>query len=227
MKSDWTVTPLTGYFGASLTGRRITDGFDTGWLLSKLEEHLFLVLPDQHITHAEQVALARELGEPTPAHSTTPGHPDFPEILVLEGDKGGKNARWHTDVTFMVTPPTASVLVADVVPVAGGDTLWADTCTAYDRLSEPLRRAVDGLEAVHIITPLAYWASLPTRANNAMMRCDSGTTRRRFSPSFTRWCASIRPPVGQLCLSRRGSPPTSLVFPIQRAMVCWLCCMHT
>jgi alpha-ketoglutarate-dependent taurine dioxygenase len=157
MPSDWTVTPLTGYFGASLTGRRITDGFDPGWLLSTLEEHLLLVLPDQHITHAEQVALARELGEPTPAHPTTPGHPDFPEILVLEGDKGGKNARWHTDVTFMVTPPTASVLVADVVPPAGGDTLWADTRTAYDRLSEPLRRAVDGLEAVHIITPLAYW----------------------------------------------------------------------
>jgi len=49
------------------------------------------------------------------------------------------------------------VLVGDVVPETGGDTLWADLVTAYERLSEPLRALVDNLEAVHRITPLAYW----------------------------------------------------------------------
>jgi taurine dioxygenase len=86
-----------------------------------------------------------------------PGHPDFPEILELDGAKGGRNARWHTDVTFVATPPAASVLVADALPDVGGDTLWADLRSGYDRLSAPLRALIDGMEAVHRITPLAYW----------------------------------------------------------------------
>ena len=51
--------------------------------------------------------------------SGDPGHPDFPEILEQDGAKGGRNARWHTDVTFVATPPAASVLVNDVTPDVG------------------------------------------------------------------------------------------------------------
>jgi taurine dioxygenase len=109
------------------------------------------------VSRAEQVALARTLGEPTPAHPVVPGDPDHPEILELDGAKGGRNARWHTDVTFVATPPACSVLVADELPAYGGDTLWADTRSAYARLAPGLRALVDGLDAVHRIAPLAYW----------------------------------------------------------------------
>jgi len=150
------VTPLTGTFGAEIGGGRLA-GVDGEWLMSTLQDHRVLIARDQFLTHAEQVALARSMGEPTPAHPVVPGHPDHPEILELDGAKGGRNARWHTDVTFVATPPAASVLVGDVVPEWGGDTMWADTRTAYERLVPALRDAVDGLEAVHRITPLAYW----------------------------------------------------------------------
>jgi len=157
MTEAWTLTPITGVFGVELTGALARDGLDGGWLSSLLEEHRLLVLRDQHLTHAEQVALARKLGEPTQAHPVIPGHPDFPEILEQDGAKGGRNARWHTDVTFVPSPPAASVLVGDATPTFGGDTMFADTRTAYECLAEPLRRLVDQLEAVHRITPLAYW----------------------------------------------------------------------
>jgi alpha-ketoglutarate-dependent taurine dioxygenase len=148
---------MTGVFGAELVGGRIAEAFDADWLLAVLEQHLVVVLRDQHLTHAQQVALARALGSPTPAHPVVPGHPDHPEILELDGAAGGRNARWHTDVTFVPTPPAASVLVGDVMPPYGGDTLWADMRSAYDRLAAPLRTMIDGLEAVHRISPLAYW----------------------------------------------------------------------
>jgi taurine dioxygenase len=153
----WTQTPITGTFGLELTGHELRKGFDPNWLLDLLEQHLVVVIRDQFLTHAEQVAVARALGEPTPAHPVVPGHPDYPEILELDAAKGGKNARWHTDVTFVATPPAASVLVGDVVPAFGGDTLWADLRTGYERLAAPLRALVDDLEAVHRITPIAYW----------------------------------------------------------------------
>ena len=84
----WTVTPLTGTFGAELVGDRLDGTHDAAALASLLHQHLVLVARDQDLTTVEQVALARSLGEPTPAHPVVPGHPDHPEILVLDGAMG-------------------------------------------------------------------------------------------------------------------------------------------
>ena len=156
-QSSWTLTPMTGVFGMELSGGDVRTDLATGWLLRMLEQHLVVVIRDQFLSHAEQVALAHSLGEPTPAHPVVPGHPDFPEILELDSQKGGKNARWHTDVTFVSSPPAASVLVADHVPAYGGDTMWVSMRDAYNTLSAPLKELAQKLEAVHRISPLAYW----------------------------------------------------------------------
>jgi len=150
-------TQITGVFGAEIDGVDLRRDFAEGEVLTLLEKHLVLVFRDQFLSPADQVTLARSLGEPTPAHPVVPGHPDHPEILVLDAQKGGKNARWHTDVTFVATPPAASVLVAEHVPDWGGDTMWVDTRSAYERLHPALRDAIRDLRAVHRISPLAYW----------------------------------------------------------------------
>jgi len=156
-RTAWTTTPITGVFGIELTGGNVRTDLDPGFLLNLLEENLVVVIREQFLSHGEQVALAATLGEPTPAHPVVPGHPDFPEILELDSQKGGKNARWHTDVTFVASPPAASVLVADHVPAYGGDTMWVSMRDAYNTLSAPLKELVGSLEAVHRIAPLAYW----------------------------------------------------------------------
>ncbi len=153
----WKVRPLTGNFGAEVTDVDLRTYDDGRALLELLERHLVLVFRDQNLTHAEQSRIARLMGEVTPAHPVVPGHPDFPEILELNALQGGKNARWHTDVTFVENPPAASILVADVIPEFGGDTLWADARAAFAALAPALREAVSQLEAVHRISPLAYW----------------------------------------------------------------------
>ena len=101
---------------------------------------------------------------------------DFPLATGLNGggldaDQGGRNARWHTDVTFVAEPPAASILVGDAVPEFGGDTLWADLRTAYEQLAAPLRDLVDELQAVHRISPLAYWGE---PFDSALSRDDAG-----------------------------------------------------
>jgi len=154
---SWEQTPLTPGFGIELSGGDARADLAAGELRALVEEHLVVVLRDQELDPGAQVALARGLGEPTPAHPVVPGHPDHPELLVLDAAAGGRNARWHTDVTFVDRPPAMSVLVADRLPPAGGDTLWSDLRGAYDRLAAPVRTLVDGLEAVHRISPLAYW----------------------------------------------------------------------
>lgn len=159
---NWIISPIIGSpergtFGADLSAGSLTDPADVSVLAELLTQHLVLVLRGQQLDHAGQVALARALGEPTPAHPVVPGHPDHPEILELDGAQGGRNARWHTDVTFVPEPPAASVLVADLTPASGGDTLWADMRTAHTMLSPAISELIADLEAVHRISPLAYW----------------------------------------------------------------------
>ena len=46
----------------------------------------------------------------------------------------------------------------------GGDTLWSDSTAAYEALSEPLRRFLDGLTARHSVAksfPAERWQSDP------------------------------------------------------------------
>jgi len=91
------VKPLTGTFGAEITDVDIRKGFRAGELLALLETHLVVVARGQDLSLADQVEVARSLGEPTPAHPVVPGHPDYPEVLILDSNQGGKNARWHTE----------------------------------------------------------------------------------------------------------------------------------
>jgi len=112
-------------------------------------EHLVLFFPDQHLSHADHVALGRRFGE-IEIHPYIPKvSADFPEIVVLDSDQGAHADVWHTDVTFSPTPPMASILSMVVCPARGGDTLWTNQYLAYETLSAPIRELVDGLTAVH------------------------------------------------------------------------------
>lgn len=216
----WKIRPLTGAFGAELSRGDARTDLEPGQLLALLEEHLVLVLRDQHLSHGEQVALAHSIGEPTPAHPVVPGHPDHPEILELDGAKGGKNARWHTDVTFVSTPPAGSVLVADVVPEWGGDTLWADMRTAYERLSPSLQQLVDGLEAVHRISPLAYWGEPLIRQCRVKTPRSYSTMPPRFRRSCIQLYASTRALARRRCSSILVLQLTSLDTHALKAKTC-------
>ncbi len=59
------------------------------------------------------------------------------------------NAVWHTDVTFLPTPALGAVLSAKLLPAYGGDTLWASGIAAYEALSAPMKRLLDGSTATH------------------------------------------------------------------------------
>jgi taurine dioxygenase len=55
---------------------------------------------------------------------------------------------WHSDTTYLDTPPMGSMLYALEVPPHGGDTLFANQYLAYETLSAPLRAFLDGLTAI-------------------------------------------------------------------------------
>ena len=147
------VLPVTPRIGAEIRNIALSADLSDATLAAievLLLRHKVLFFRGQHhLDDAGQEAFARRLGDLAP-HPTQAVVPGTASILELDSSRGGGRAdRWHTDVTFVPAYPKASVLRGVVIPPVGGDTIWANTATAYDDLPEPLRQLADGLRAVH------------------------------------------------------------------------------
>ena len=59
------------------------------------------------------------------------------------------NQLWHTDSSFKATPALASVLSARIIPDDGGETEFASTRLAWDRLPDAQKEELRDLVAVH------------------------------------------------------------------------------
>jgi taurine dioxygenase len=152
------LSPLSPTIGAEVEGVSLGEPLDPELhveLNRALLEWKVLFFRDQNITHAQQVAFARNWG-PLESHPfarvTSFNQPDDkPEVVRLEkgADAKGQENVWHSDVTWRECPSLGSVLRAIEVPPVGGDTLWADMAAAYDCLPEGVKDRIDGLVAVH------------------------------------------------------------------------------
>src|SRR3984957_8040444 len=130
-----------------------------------LVEHQVLWSRNQPITPETQCRFAARFGS-LHIHPIYPVLPELPEIMLIDTHEGflPDNDNWHTDVTFSKTPPLAGILAAKRIPPIGGDTLWSDSVAAYEALSEPMRRFLDGLTAQHSVAksfPPERWQSDP------------------------------------------------------------------
>ncbi|MGW9263645.1 TauD/TfdA dioxygenase family protein [Gordonia terrae] len=138
-------------FGAEIRGVDVASASDAqvAALRQALIDYKVIVLRDQDLDDAAHIRFGNRLGD------LTFGHPvwnsgDVPnEVYSLDSADNGFADVWHTDVTFMPRPPMGSILRPVVLPRNGGDTNWADAELAYRSLSEPIRRMIDGLSAVH------------------------------------------------------------------------------
>jgi taurine dioxygenase len=146
------VAPLTGSLGAEVEGVDLADVDDD--LFTELHRaflaHKVLFFRDQPLSPASHVAFGRRWGD-LEVHPFIRGHPEHPEILVLEStaEKPDAAQSWHSDVTFRPCPSLGSILRGRVVPPVGGDTVWADMERAYEGLSDRLKDRIEGAVAVH------------------------------------------------------------------------------
>ena len=147
------VKPIAGRIGAKIKGVNLADHLSDeiiSEIRKALVEYKVIFFRGQELDANGQVDFARRFGEVTTAHPTVPSLPEHPEVLDLDYSRTVARANnWHTDVTFVDRPPLGSVLRALVIPPAGGDTIWANSVTAYQDLPEHLRNLADKLWAVH------------------------------------------------------------------------------
>jgi taurine dioxygenase len=155
------ITPAIGVelHGVDVSGnlpqslvQRIKDG---------LRDRLVVRLRGQKLSDPELIAFSRLLGEldpPGPNPYGAPFLPEFPELNVISnvvengrpiGNLGAGEAVWHADLTYINTPPQASVLYSLEIPLEGGATYFANMNAAYEALPTDLKERIGGMAAMH------------------------------------------------------------------------------
>jgi taurine dioxygenase len=118
-----------------------------------LIDNLVIFFRDQELSIEQHKDFGRRFGK-LHIHPNAPKLiAEHPEILVVKADEKSKivaGEDWHSDVSCDEEPPMGSILyMHEPAANGGGDTMFANMYTAYDKLSEPMKRMLEGFTAIH------------------------------------------------------------------------------
>lgn len=159
------ITPLTSTFVADISGVRLgsitDDDFEAiyhAWL-----DYGVLRFRDQPLKDDELQSFSARFGPLEERPMGRMSEADRAKVknrfvtvlsnIIVDGKPigglGNAEATWHSDMTYIETPPPASVLLGVEIPEQGGDTYFADQKAAYDLLPDNLKSRVTGLTIKH------------------------------------------------------------------------------
>ncbi len=149
------VIPTPEGFGAEITGVDLSRALEADVLAevkAAWARHSVVAFPGQPLSLEALEAFTQQIGRfgVDPFIAPMAGHPNVLE-LRREPDEKATNfgAGWHSDWSFQPVPPAATLLRSQVIPPVGGDTLFADTASAYEALSPAFQAMISKLRAVH------------------------------------------------------------------------------
>jgi taurine dioxygenase len=147
------VEPLSPTIGAEIHGVRMSGDLpdeQIAEIRQALLDWKVVFFRDQDVSIDDHVAFGARFGE-LEVHPFTPNLDSHPEVVVIHHGKWSKSGqnRWHSDVTWRLEPSLGSILRARIVPPVGGDTLFADMITAYEKLPDEIQEKIDGRTATH------------------------------------------------------------------------------
>jgi alpha-ketoglutarate-dependent taurine dioxygenase len=148
------VRRLSGAIGAEILGINLSTepGHNTiaairqAWL-----DHGVIFFREQDLPPAKFLNFAKQFGEVVeyPFIKGIEGFPEIIPVIKLEHETRNFGGIWHSDTAYLDTPPMGTMLIAREVPPYGGDTLFANTCLAYETLSDGMKHMLDGMIAIN------------------------------------------------------------------------------
>jgi taurine dioxygenase len=152
----------TGTVGAEMRGADLAavteaqvDAIKQAWY-----RHDVLIFRNQEMTDDDLLSFSRYFGtlDPPPnqgaGRKSPPGYPDVyvvSNVLDEEGEPigalGDGEAAWHTDMSYALKPPDASMLYSLEIPAKGGDTWFCSMKAAFAKMP---RRLVDRIKDLDI-----------------------------------------------------------------------------
>ncbi len=154
----FTIEPLSSVLGASISGldlRRPLSGQTKDAVFAAFVRFHVLCFRDQHLDPDQQIAFSEQFGtlERHMARNRGTGNPLVHIVSNLgeDGKPSGKvgSTGWHSDKSFRPAPSLATILHAQVMPPAGGETCFANMIAAYDALPASEQTAMENERVVH------------------------------------------------------------------------------
>jgi len=142
-------------FGARISGPDLSQPLQEDVLAEVRQAwalHSVVCFPDQPLGLDALEAFTQQIGPfgKDPYIEPMPGRPNVLELRRQPDEKASNfGAGWHSDWSFLETPPAATLLRAQTIPPVGGDTLFVDASRAWDALSDAMKAVVAPLQAVH------------------------------------------------------------------------------
>ena len=157
------ITPTGGGVGAEVKGHdlRTIDAATFAAIERAWTTHAVLLFRGQTLPPEHLIAFARRFGDLDLAPIQETGRrfvEGIPELYVVSnvivngepiGSLGAGEAVWHTDMSYLPSPPKASMLYALEIPPTGGDTSFTNMYTAWETLAPDLKRRIVGLKVKH------------------------------------------------------------------------------
>jgi len=144
--------------GVDLAGPLAPEAVDA--IKQAWADHLVLRFRGQSLSDDDLMRFSRHFGEldwaPIAATNDAPEGRDYVMVVsnVVEqgkpiGQLGAYEAVWHTDMSYIAEPPSASALYSIEAPPSGGDTGFCNMYLAWETLDPALRREVEGRMCRH------------------------------------------------------------------------------
>jgi len=157
-----------------------------------------LLFRDQDISREQHIAFSRRFGE-LDTHDALPRdrHPEHREIMVVTNEPKADGTpsdskyigrRWHTDMSFTLVPSLGSLLRCIAIPEVGGDTMFANTCLAYENLSSGMQGIVGNLHAIH------------ATGSRPVVDIADDVERKRLNPPVAQPVVRVHPETGKKAL---------------------------
>ena len=150
-----TVSPQGAACGALVNGidlKRELDADQVAAIRAAWLAHQVLVFAGQDLSLDELARFASTIGPfgVDPYFGNVPGHPHIAQVRRDADEKTKIFAEtWHSDWSFLPSPPQATVLYGNVIPPVGGDTLFANQYAAWDALSPAMQALLRDRQGIH------------------------------------------------------------------------------
>ncbi len=199
------ILPSGDVIGASIKGVDLAQPLSPAQfaqLESAFNNYAVLSFPQQQLNEPQFIDFARRFGEVERIFLTHYAHPKYPEIMFVSNikengrDIGHSDAGsvWHTDMSYTVRPPRATLLYALEVPFVNGralgDTLFSSAADAYDSLPRETQARIGGLRAIHQVAG--------RRARTGTGQADQAL--RHQQPAVSHPVVRTHPYTGRKCL---------------------------
>ena len=144
------IRQIAGALGAEISGVDLSAAVSAALaadIRKVFLDHQVIFLRHQNLTPEQFMAFAQLMGEPIeyPFVKGIAGFPHIIEVKKLEHETVNFGGIWHSDTTYLDSPPMGSMLLSREVPPYGGDTLFANQYLAYETLSGTMQGLLDGL----------------------------------------------------------------------------------